>query len=122
MTGLAEVVARAKRTVVPSPAEAAEVESIAASLISKTERAAARHPQTRGVLLGGSFAKGTWLSHRVDLDIFVRFDPSTPEEEFERVGLDIGEEATRGHPVGKMYAQHPYTEATVDGVRVNIVP
>ena len=122
MTGLAEVVARAKRMDVPSPAEAAEVESSAAALLSKTERAAARHPQTRGVLLGGSFAKGTWLSHRVDLDIFVRFDPSTPEEEFERVGLDIGEEATRGHPVGKMYAQHPYTEATVDGVRVNIVP
>jgi len=24
--------------------------------------------------------------------------------------------------VGKKYAQHPYTEATVEGVRVNIVP
>ena len=122
MTTLAEVIARARRMVVPSPSAAAEMGRMAASLVSKTERAAARHPQTRGVLLGGSFAKGTWLSRHVDLDVFVKFDPSTPEEEFEEVGLEIGEEATRGYPAGKMFAQHPYTEATVDGFRVNIVP
>ncbi|MDG6899441.1 MAG: CCA tRNA nucleotidyltransferase [Nitrososphaerota archaeon] len=122
MTTVAKVVAIAKRGVVPSRAEATRIRASASSLVSKTETAAARHPQTRGVLLGGSFAKGTWLPRRVDLDIFVRFDPSTPEQEFEKVGLEIGEEATRGHPVGKKFAQHPYTEATVDGVRVNIVP
>ena len=122
MTAVADVVARAKRMVAPSDAEASRVGAIAASLVSKTEDAAARYPQTRGVLLGGSFAKGTWLPRRVDLDIFVRFDPSTPDQEFEKLGLEIGAEATRGHPVGKKFAQHPYTEATVDGVRVNIVP
>ncbi|MDG6918905.1 MAG: CCA tRNA nucleotidyltransferase [Nitrososphaerota archaeon] len=122
MTCAEDVAAIAERGVVPSHAEAARVRALASSLVSKTEAAAARHPQARGVLLGGSFAKGTWLPRRVDLDIFVKFDPSTPEQEFERVGLEIGEEATRGHPVGKKFAQHPYTEATVDGVRVNIVP
>jgi len=72
--------------------------------------------------MGGSFAKGTWLPEHVDLDVFVRIDPATPVERFEEVGLDIGSAATRGYPIGKKYAQHPYTEATVEGVRVNIVP
>jgi tRNA nucleotidyltransferase (CCA-adding enzyme) len=96
--------------------------SLADLLLSKTRAAAAIFPQTRGVLLGGSYAKGTWLAGHVDLDIFVKIDPSTPEAEFEKIGLSIGAKATKGHPTGKMFAQHPYTEATVDGVRVNIVP
>jgi len=52
----------------------------------------------------------------------VKFEPGTPMERFEKVGLEIGSAATRGFPAGKKYAQHPYTEATVEGVRVNIVP
>lgn len=74
------------------------------------------------MLLGGSFAKGTWLPGNVDLDVFVRIDPSVTDEIFERIGLGVGNLATRGYPRGKKFAQHPYTEATVDGVRVNVVP
>ena len=122
MNRLSAVLARAESMAVPSPAEVDELEACARALLSKTRRAARRFPQTRGVLLGGSFAKGTWLRGHVDLDIFVKLDPSTPEEEFERVGLEVGSIATRGYPRGKKYAQHPYTEAEVDGVRVNIVP
>lgn len=118
----AGAVARARRLVVPDAAEASRVSRVADSLLEKTRRAAARFVETRGVILGGSFAKGTWLPHNVDLDIFVKFDPSTPPADFERMGLAIGRDATRGHPTGKKFAQHPYTEATLDGVRVNIVP
>jgi tRNA nucleotidyltransferase (CCA-adding enzyme) len=122
MTRLSKILARAESLAVPSSREEAELGSKAKVLLAKTKRAARRFPQTRGVILGGSFAKGTWLSGHVDLDIFVKFDPQTSGEEFERVGLEIGNVATRGYPRGKKYAQHPYTEATVDGVRVNIVP
>jgi len=52
----------------------------------------------------------------------VRIDPETPEDRFEEIGLAVGAAATRGSPRGKKFAQHPYTEATVEGVRVNIVP
>lgn len=122
MTKAADVVSKAKRFAVPSPGEASRTAAMADSLLSKTKSAAAGFPQTRGVLLGGSFAKGTWLPGHADLDIFVRIDPETPEGEFERIGLEIGAAATSGHPRGKKFAQHPYTEATVDGVKVNIVP
>ena len=96
--------------------------ALARSLLLKTRRAAARFPETRGTLLGGSYAKGTWLPGYVDLDIFVRIDPKTPEDKFEQIGLAVGAAATRGFPQGKKFAQHPYTEAIVKGIRVNIVP
>ncbi|HEV2137473.1 MAG TPA: CCA tRNA nucleotidyltransferase [Nitrososphaerales archaeon] len=122
MNRLSRVMTEAQRLVAPSPLETAKTASLARVLLTKTRKAAKRFPKTRGVLLGGSFAKGTWLPGNNDLDIFVKIDPSTPEEEFERIGLEIGALATRGYPRGKKFAQHPYTEATVDGVRVNIVP
>jgi tRNA nucleotidyltransferase (CCA-adding enzyme) len=98
------------------------VGALARSLLLRTRRVAARFPETRGVLLGGSFAKGTWLPGLVDLDIFLKIDPKTPEDRFEKIGLAVGAGATRGFPRGKKFAQHPYTEATVEGIRVNIVP
>jgi tRNA nucleotidyltransferase (CCA-adding enzyme) len=98
------------------------VGALARSLLLRTGRVAARFPESRGVLLGGSFAKGTWLPRDVDLDIFLKIDPDTPEDKFEKIGLAVGTAATRGFPRGKKFAQHPYTEATVEGIRVNIVP
>ena len=122
MRRLSSVLTRAVELVRPTPSEKAKVESLAGSLLTKTARAASKFSETRGALLGGSFAKGTWLPGHVDLDIFVRIDPSVPEDQFEKIGLSVGKAVTEGFPRGKKYAQHPYTEATVDGIRVNIVP
>lgn len=122
MSGLSSVIKSAEKLVRPSLEEERRIAGLARSLLSKTRRSASRFTEARGALVGGSYAKGTWLPGHVDLDIFVRFDPSTPEEEFERAGLKIGELTTRGYPGGKKFAQHPYTEATVEGTRVNIVP
>lgn len=108
--------------VTPTTEVERDVGALAKSLLQRTRTAAARFPEARGVLLGGSFAKGTWLPVHVDIDIFVRIDPETPEERFEKIGLAVGASATRGFPRGKKFAQHPYTEATVNGIRVNVVP
>ncbi len=91
-------------------------------VLARTKSASNNFPEVREVVLGGSFAKGTWLPEYADIDIFVRMDAATPEPRFEEVGLGIGAEATRGYPRGKKYAQHPYTEATIEDVKVNIVP
>jgi len=122
MSRLTPVLKQASRLVVPTRTEVANLSRLSSMLLARTRRAAKRFPEVRGVLMGGSFAKGTWLPDRVDLDIFVKIDSATPEGRFEKVGLEVGALATRGYPVGKKYAQHPYTEAAVDGVRVNIVP
>lgn len=122
MKGAEEVLRNAVRSVTPTSTLERSVGDLARSLLLETRRAAARFPETRGALLGGSFAKGTWLPGYVDLDIFVRLDPKTPEGRFERIGLAVGAAATKGFKRGKKFAQHPYTEATIKGTRVNIVP
>lgn len=122
MTALEEVIRTATPLVLPTKREAEGISKLARALLRKTAKAAERFPETRGAILGGSYAKGTWLPKLVDIDIFVKIDPSTQESRFEEVGLAVGAAATAGHPRGKKYAQHPYTEAEVNGTRVNIVP
>ncbi len=116
------VVARAEKLVTPTDRERRELERTTAKLLARVGAASAAFEGIKGVLVGGSFAKGTWLPRDVDIDIFVKITPSVDKEEFESIGLGVGRRAARGLPHGKKYAQHPYTEAIVGGVKVNIVP
>ncbi len=122
MNDASAVLAEASNQVTPKKSDEERMRSLAEALMRKTIRAARNYKETRGVLMGGSYAKGTWLPKEVDFDIFVKIDASTPERRFEEVGLAVGRDATRGLPAGKKYAQHPYTEAVAEGVRVNVVP
>ncbi len=122
MTGMEGVLEGGRRLVTPSDAEKARVRKLAEMALSRTKLAASSYPEVQDVVIGGSFAKGTWLPGEADIDIFVKLDPQTPTTKFESAGLAIGSQAMRGYPKGKKYAQHPYTEATFEGVKVNIVP
>jgi tRNA nucleotidyltransferase (CCA-adding enzyme) len=123
VTSRRAVLAVAGRLVTPTAKEVKTLGRISERVIQRVKAAAARFPEVRDVFLGGSFAKGTWLPHGdVDLDVFVRMAEDVDASSFERVGLAVGEEAVKGYPHGKKYAQHPYTEARVDGVTVNVVP
>src|SRR5437867_4925422 len=112
----------ARELCTPTVEEAKRLAETVERVAAKTRLAGARFPETRDVVLGGSFAKGTWLPGEADIDIFVKLSPDIDEARFEEVGLKVGLEATKGYPRGKKYAQHPYTEARVEGVVVNIVP
>lgn len=117
-----EVLARAEAMVVPRPKEREATVRVAEKVVSKVKDAAREHPEAVGVFLGGSFAKDTWLPNDVDIDVFVKVATTVDEKEFEELGLAVGKEALRGYEPGKKYAQHPYSEATVDGFKVNVVP
>src|SRR5712691_5045550 len=113
---------KARELCTPTDDEEKRLADTVERVAAKTRLASTHFPETRGVVLGGSFAKGTWLPGEADIDIFVKLSPEVDETRFEEVGLKVGFEATKGYPRGKKYAQHPYTEARVDGVVVNIVP
>src|SRR5215472_269845 len=81
-----------------------------------------RSPKVVEVVLGGSFAKGTWLKDEVDIDIFVKIDTSVSDKEFEHLGKEIGLQSLKEYETCLRYSDHPYVEAIVSGVRVNIVP
>ena len=43
-----------------------------------------------GVSVGGSYAKGTWLTEDNDIDFFVKINPNVNKHEFEQLGTRIG--------------------------------
>jgi len=108
--------------VVPDAAARETTVRVAEKVVSRVKEAAKPRGEVVGVFLGGSFAKDTWLPGDVDIDVFVKIATSVDESKFEEIGLNVGREALRGYKPGKKYAQHPYTEATVDGFKVNVVP
>ncbi|MEM3022055.1 MAG: nucleotidyltransferase domain-containing protein, partial [Candidatus Bathyarchaeia archaeon] len=74
------------------------------------------------VRLEGSVAKGTWIRGEADLDIFLRFPRGIDRETFRKKALEIGKGVLREHRPYERYSEHPYVEAVVDGVVVDIVP
>ena len=74
------------------------------------------------VVFGGSFAKGTWLKNEADIDIFVKFNNQTSLEDFEYYGKEIGLKSLKNFSPYLRYADHPYVEAYVESVKINVVP
>lgn len=70
----------------------------------------------------GSFARDTWLSGEADLDIFARFPSTMEREEWVEKVLPTMRKYFSRYRVLERYAEHPFLEFRVDGVRVNIVP
>ena len=70
----------------------------------------------------GSFARGTWISHEADLDIFARFPPTMDREEWAVKVLPVMRKYFSRYRVIERYAEHPFLEFRVDGIRVNVVP
>ena len=74
------------------------------------------------VRIGGSVAKDTWLSGEADIDLFMLVPPSLSRENLEGICLSIAKKATKGWKQRERFADHPYLEAFVNGIRINIVP
>ena len=74
------------------------------------------------VVFGGSFAKGTWLKNETDVDIFMKFSTHIDLEDFENYGKEIGLQSLKDFSPYLRYADHPYVEAYVETVKINVVP
>ena len=115
-----ETISNALKICEPSSFEVNKLKTIA----DKTKAIVTSYnsPKIVSVILGGSFAKGTWLKKDADIDIFVKISPSTSFEEFDDLAKRIGFKSLRRYRPNLRYSSHPYIEAFVRGVRVNIVP
>lgn len=74
------------------------------------------------VIVGGSFAKGTWLENDTDIDFFVMIEPTVERNEFEELGKSVGFHALKKYSPYLRYSEHPYVEGKVNGIRINVVP
>jgi len=108
------------RRVTPHPEERTKIAKIADSVRLKVSEAASKAGLEADVRLDGSVAKDTWLSHEADVDIFMRVPSSLAREDLETRCLAVARDAVTNYV--ERYAEHPYIETVVEGVKVNIVP
>jgi tRNA nucleotidyltransferase (CCA-adding enzyme) len=120
MIPIRSVTSRALRDLQPSAKENEKLTRTARTVVELVRKYPS--PLVTDVVFGGSFAKGTWLKGDADLDVFVKINPSVDRVEFERLGKDIGLQSLKKYRTQLRYSEHPYVEAFVNGVRVNIVP
>ncbi len=119
---LGAVISKALPLCEPKPAESSRITAAAEKCKSLVEDQTKGMQEVVEVIFGGSFAKGTWLHRDADVDLFVKISPSVDLQEFERMGKSIGLLALKKYRPKLRYSDHPYVEASVDGVRVNVVP
>jgi tRNA nucleotidyltransferase (CCA-adding enzyme) len=108
--------------VTPKKGERAKVEALAKELEKKVVSASKEQGVEAEVRVEGSVAKDTWLSEEPEIDVFMRVSAKIPRKSLGKVCLKIARKATEGSEQIERFAEHPYLEAMVDGVRVNIVP
>jgi tRNA nucleotidyltransferase (CCA-adding enzyme) len=108
--------------ITPTWKDRAKIEALAKQLEQRTATACKAHGIKATVRVEGSVAKDTWLREEPDIDIFMRLPTSIPRKDLGEISLKIAREATQGSRQIERFAEHPYLEAFVDGVRVNIVP
>ncbi len=76
-------------------------------------------PLVRAVV-AGSAARGTFLSDRLDIDLFLLFPPELSRERLKDEGLAIGREVLENPEM--RYAEHPYLRGKFEGFAVDAVP
>lgn len=74
------------------------------------------------VRVEGSVARDTWLREEPEIDVFMRLSTIIPRKSLGEISLKIARKATEGAKQVERFAEHPYLEAFVDGIRLNIVP
>ncbi len=103
----------------PTEEEARHINAVAGRILSRISA----DGRAEGMVVG-SVARGTWIHGDRDLDIFLLFDPSLSREELEEEGLSLARAiaAAEAASFREKYAEHPYINANIDGLDVDLVP
>lgn len=110
------------KKIVPSDQEQEKMVGLSQTIQREVEDILARSGIQAKVSLQGSFARGTWISQEADLDIFAGFPPTIEREVWVEEVLPAMRKSFSRYRVVERYAEHPFLEFRIDGVRVNIVP
>jgi tRNA nucleotidyltransferase (CCA-adding enzyme) len=93
------------------------------SLAQRLLASIAKSGKAQGMVVG-SIARQTWVHGDRDLDVFMLFDPSLSREELELQGLALARSIAGAYTekFHEKYAEHPYINANIDDVDVDLVP
>ncbi len=119
---MTQVLEQARKISIPTKQEEEKMKMLSDMLLKLVKDESSKYSQVVSVELGGSYAKGTWLRGQMDMDIFVKLKKETDKKTFEEVGKKIGFNSMKKFKPYVRYSEHPYVEAEVKGIRVNVVP
>jgi len=108
--------------ITPTQAERAKITALVKKLTQKVASACEEHGVKATVRVEGSVAKDTWLRKEPEIDIFMRLPTIIPRRSLGKISLKIARKATEDSKQIQRFAEHPYLEAFIGRVRVNIVP
>ena len=117
-----EIMKKAKEIAIPNNNQRKKVDKIANQVFSLVNEESEKHKPIISVHFGGSYAKETWTPEKIDIDIFVKFKKTTNEKNFETIGKKIGFDSLKKFKPYVRYSEHPFVEANINGVGVNVVP
>ena len=117
----AQVEAEVAASIAPSAELLARLAGAREHLVAAVSAAAERRgsPLLRAVV-AGSAARETFLSDRLDIDLFLLFPPDLSDERLRDEGLALGREVLE-RPTTR-YAEHPYLRGVFEGFTVDAVP
>lgn len=98
------------------------------SLSSRLIRIINENAQENGInaeaVLVGSVAKGTWLSGKADVDIFIKFPIKDTTEYLKEKGLLLGKNCIKrmDGTWEYRYASHPYITGKINDLEIDFVP
>lgn len=118
----ARIIQEVLKKIVPNEKEKEKMEKVAKSLELKVSSSCEESEVEAIVRIEGSLAKNTWLSGDPDIDIFMRLPATIPRKNLDEIGLKVARKATEGLKQIERFAEHPYLESYLDGIRLNIVP
>jgi len=103
----------------PSKKEEEDTKSFTDRLIATASKLSKVKP-----LLCGSIEKGTWLSEKNEVDLFLLFKPSLSKKQLEKKGLELAKKIIRAVNGSFViaYAEHPYLRGKIGKYQVDIVP
>jgi tRNA nucleotidyltransferase (CCA-adding enzyme) len=105
----------------PTPEFLERVAAVRVELVRRVESAAQdRSSPLVRALVAGSAARGTFLSDRLDVDLFLLFPPDLPRDRLREEGLALGR-AVLESPETR-YAEHPYLRGRFHDFHVDAVP
>lgn len=117
-----QLIASVRKKIIPTKQNEQEKTKIANIAIDLVNKEIKQYPDVISAELGGSFAKGTWLSDNADIDIFVKFKSSVSEKKFSDISKKIGFTSMKKYRPYVRYSEHPYVEAKIKNTKINIVP
>ena len=116
------VIESAKKIALPSTKQVSKVNKDANEAFKLISKECTKHKEVVSIQFGGSYAKGTWTPEKIDVDIFVKLKKSISEKKFSELGKKIGFNALKKYRPYVRYSEHPFVEADINGVGVNVVP